>query len=150
MKHLKLWSTLFIATFASTLTVAGAVADDKKKQTRSERRLESVMEKYQATGNTESCVNLRFLKESTIIDNQTIFFESIGKKGYMNRLPHRCSQLMSQERFAYKTSLNQLCSTDIITVLDSFGREWGSCGLGKFEEMERKPKDEKSTEEGEK
>jgi len=53
----------------------------------------------------------------------------------------------------YRTSLNQLCSLDIITVLDNIGggfEQAGSCGLGKFKpiskveyEALRKPSAEK-------
>lgn len=133
--------TVVCSTLMMLVLATGATAsDDDKDMTRAEKRLAGVMEKYESTGETRNCVSLRFLRDSTIIDDQTIFFKGVGKKAYINRMPHRCARLSAEERFAYRTSIGQLCRSDIITVLDSFGREWGSCGLGEFEEMQKKPK----------
>ena len=143
MKQKALWPTLIVALMAfggTTLADDG----DNPKMTRAEKRLASVMEDYKSTGKTKSCVPLRSLRDSTIIDDQTIFFKSIGKKGYINRLSHKCPRLASEERFMYSTSISSLCRMEIITVLDSFGRQWGSCGLGEFEEMEKLSKAEKA------
>lgn len=107
---------------------------------RAEKRRQRIMEEYQATGKTRSCVPMRSLRQSIILDDQTIFFESIGRKGYMNKLSHACRGLVREERFAYSNSFGSLCRAEIITILDSFGRSWGSCGLGDFEEYEKKPK----------
>ena len=109
---------------------------------RAEKRRKRIMEEYQATGKTRSCVPMRSLRQSIILDDQTIFFESVGRKGYMNKLPYACRGLMREERFAYSNSFGSLCRAEIITILDSFGRSWGSCGLGDFEEYEKKPKAE--------
>ncbi|TNE62463.1 MAG: hypothetical protein EP335_12805 [Alphaproteobacteria bacterium] len=136
MKQRVIWSTVLMLALAAGNTLA----DDDKEPTRAEKRLANVMEKYEATGEVRHCIPLRFLRESTIIDDQTIFFRGLGKKGYMVHLPYRCSRLAAEERFAYRNSIGQLCKSDIITVLDSFGREWGSCGLGEFEEMKKKPR----------
>jgi len=54
-----------------------------------------------------------------------------GGETLVNRLPNRCPGLGFEKRFAYKTSLSQLCNTDIITVITSMGRG-ASCGLGTF------------------
>lgn len=107
---------------------------------RAEKRRERIMEKYEATGNTESCVPMRSLRQSIILDNRTIFFESTGRRGYMNHLPNECPGLLREQRFAYTNSFGSLCRAEIITILDSFGRSWGSCGLGDFEEYKQKPK----------
>ena len=101
------------------------------------------MEQYEATGKVEACVPMRSLRQSIILDDHTIFFESVGRRGYMNRLPHRCPGLTREERFAYANSFGSLCRAEIITVLDSFGRSWGSCGLGDFEEYKKKPKQDR-------
>jgi len=117
---------------------------EKKKLTRSEKRLARLHEKYQATGKTKRCVSLNRLRESTIIDDQTIFFRGNGRAGYVNRLPRKCHRLATEERFAYSTSIGQLCKHEILTVLDSFGHSWNRCGLGEFEVWEKKPKEEKA------
>lgn len=140
MKQTALWPTLLVAM----ITFGGTTSADDEKMTRSEKRMARIMEDYKPTGNVKHCVSLRFLRDSTIVDDQTIFFKSVGKRAYMNRLPHKCSRLFAEERFMYSTSISSLCKMEIITVLDSFGRQWGSCGLGEFEEMEKLSKAEKA------
>jgi len=51
-----------------------------------------------------------------------------------NRLPYACPQLGFERAFTYSTSLSQLCSVDIITVIVQGGgpSRGASCGLGQF------------------
>ncbi len=97
----------------------------------------------QATENTEKkestlpegaqrCVNLSQIRSTRVLDAQTILFEMGGHKTLANRLPRKCPGLAFEKRFAYKTSLNQLCNTDVITVITNIGAGAG-CGLGYFE-----------------
>jgi hypothetical protein len=92
-------------------------------------------------GKPESCIPLAQIRETRVRDDKTIDFYMSGKRVYRNRLPHSCPQLGMEERFLYKTSLSQLCSTDIITVLTSPGISTGaSCGLGEFQPVTGMPK----------
>ena len=139
---------LFLAAFPALLAVGAAGADDadkkSKKQLKSEKRLEKIMKEYAYTGEVKSCVNSRNLRHSRVIDDKTIFFEGLGKKAYMVNLRSRCPRLAVEDRFAYEISIGLLCRTDIITVLDTYGREWGSCGMGSFKEMRRIPKKDRA------
>jgi len=123
--------------------LGGTSAADEKKESKAEKRLAKIEKQYQPTGVMKMCVSLRSLRESQVIDDQTIFFKGPGKYAYINRLPRRCSRLAVEERFSFATSIAQLCKSEIITVLDSYGTAWGSCGLGKFEELKKKPKTKK-------
>jgi hypothetical protein len=90
-------------------------------------------------GKALSCVPLRQIRETRVYGDQTIDFRMLGGKTYRNKLPYSCPQLGFEERFSYKTSLSVLCSTDIITVLNtsSGGLNSGaSCGLGEFQPVE--------------
>ena len=98
------------------------------------------LKKYEPTGVVKRCISLNRIQNTRVLDDQTILFKMRGKKHYVNRMSRSCPSLKREERFMYKTSIGQLCNVDIITVLDSFGRSWASCGLGKFEEMKLKPK----------
>lgn len=119
--------------------------DDVRKKSRFERRGDArrarIMEKYEATGETLACVPMRSLRQSIILDNRTIFFEGRGRRGYMNHLQNDCPGLLREQRFAYANSFGAVCRAEIITILDNFGRTWGSCGLGNFEEYKQKTKD---------
>jgi hypothetical protein len=90
-------------------------------------------------GNAEDCVQITQLRESRIRDDWTIDFIQSGKRAWRNTLPQRCSGLKSDDAFTYKTSLSQLCSTDIIYVLQRTGgslQRGAGCGLGKFVPVE--------------
>ena len=92
-------------------------------------------------GKPESCIPLTSIRETRVRDDQTIDFYMRGGKVYRNVLPGTCPQLGFEERFSYATSLSQLCSTDIITVLQSPGITRGaSCGLGEFQPVTGAPK----------
>jgi hypothetical protein len=85
-------------------------------------------------GKPESCIQLNRIRESRVRSDQVIDFEMNGGKVYRNTLDYSCPSLGFEKRFAYETSLSKLCSTDVITVLQSTGITRGaSCGLGPFQ-----------------
>ncbi len=150
-----------VGLLATTLMFSGALAQEKSESSaanpeaaveetkprgriarRAEERRKRLMAEYEATGEVDACVPMRSLRQSIIFDNQTIFFEATGRRAYINRLPHECPGLLREQRFAYSNSFGSLCRAQIITILDNFGRTWGSCGLGDFEELKKKPKDD--------
>jgi hypothetical protein len=115
---------------ASAFMVSGSVVLAK-----SNREVPAATE----TGAPISCVNITQIRESRVRSDQVIDFKVGGNKWYRNTLPYSCPSLGFEERFSYRTSLSQLCSVDIITVLQSFGGQLGpgaSCGLGKFQPVE--------------
>ncbi len=124
----------------TTEAEASQAKPKSRMQRRADERRARILEKYEATGRVETCVPMRSLRQSIILDNRTIFFESTGRRGFMNNLPQECNGLLRERRFAYANSFGSICNAEIITILDSFGRTWGSCGLGQFEEYKVKPK----------
>ncbi len=85
-------------------------------------------------GKPVSCIPLAQIRQSLVRDDRTIDFVMTGKHVYRNTLPNACPSLGFEQRFSYATSLSQLCSTDIITVLYSAPIGRGpSCGLGEFQ-----------------
>jgi hypothetical protein len=85
-------------------------------------------------GKPQSCIPLNSIRETRVHGDQVIDFIVSGKKAYRNTLPNSCPSLGFEERFSYETSLSQLCSSDIITVLYSSPLQRGaSCGLGQFQ-----------------
>ena len=87
------------------------------------------------TGKPENCIPLRQISETRVHGDRTIDFIMTGRKVYRNTLPYACPGLGFEERFSYATSLSQLCSVDIITVLYSTRvlQRGASCGLGPFQ-----------------
>ena len=83
------------------------------------------------------CVNLSDIRQTVVIDDQTILFYMRGGKKtvYRNYLAHQCPNLAREGRFAYQTPINRLCDVDLITVLEQFGPQLGpgfTCRLGDF------------------
>lgn len=81
------------------------------------------------------CLSLTRIKSSEVLDRRHILFRMSGGKAYVNKLPRKCGGLSRHKPFMYRTSLNQLCDLDIITVLNDSGFGFtpgASCGLGLF------------------
>ena len=98
---------------------------------------------YVAKGEPVDCINIRSIRSSRVRDDRTIDFEVSNRKIYRNTLPNSCPNLGFEKRFSYRTSISQLCSVDIITVLWNVGpglQPGASCGLGKFQPMEKPAK----------
>ncbi len=91
-----------------------------------------------AVGEPESCISLSRIRNTVVHSDQVIDFHMRNGDVYRNTLPRRCATLGFEEAFSYSTSLNQLCSTDIITVIRRGGgsMEGPSCGLGQFQQVE--------------
>lgn len=93
-----------------------------------------------ATGKSVDCIQPINIRSTHVRDDQTIDFIMNNGKTYRNVLPYSCPSLGFEQRFSYKLSTSQLCSVDIIHVLQNFGgtlSEGAGCGLGKFQEMEK-------------
>lgn len=83
---------------------------------------------------SQSCVNLQSIRESLVRSDKVIDFVMTDGRVLRNRLPNSCPQLGFERAFTYATSLSQLCSVDIITVIIQGGgpARGASCGLGQF------------------
>jgi hypothetical protein len=119
----------FVPVILATALAGGiASADDRKMP----EDLEFV------SGPGEQCVSLARIDRTEVVDDQNILFYMNDGTIYRNHLPYRCPGLGVRESFMYRTSLNQLCNVDIITVLDDIGFGFSpgpSCGLGMFYPM---------------
>lgn len=83
---------------------------------------------------SQSCVDLQRIRESRVRSDKVIDFVMIDGSILRNTLPNSCPQLGFERAFTYATSLSQLCSVDIITVIIQGGgpSRGASCGLGQF------------------
>ena len=85
-------------------------------------------------GKPVTCIQLSQIRESQVRSDRVIDFRATGKRWYRVTLPQSCPGLGFEKRFSYQTSLNQLCSADIITVLQQAPVMRGaSCGLAPFQ-----------------
>ena len=92
-------------------------------------------------GKPLDCVNTQDIRETRVRDDSTIDFYMLGNKVYRNKLPQSCPQLGFEERFGYSITNNQLCSVDIIHVIQSPPSIPGAaCGLGDFQPITGAPR----------
>lgn len=88
-----------------------------------------------------SCITLRSLRRTQVIDDRNVLFRMRGRTVYHNILPQRCGGLAREDRFSYDAQFGRLCQGDLIRVLysDSFGtyglREGPGCRIGKFHKI---------------
>ena len=132
---MRLQSTVIIA---SALT-AGSLAFAAEKPSGDD------IYEIRTIGEPKSCITRSSIRSTDVIDDQTIDFRMRNGDIYRNHLPSKCPGLGFEEAFSYKTSTNQLCNVDIIRVLDdTAGRldTRAACGLGKFQQIEKIPKDQ--------
>ncbi len=83
-------------------------------------------------GKPVSCIPLTNLGPSQTVDRTAIIYGQ-GRTLYLNRLPNGCPGLTHFTYPVVKTSLSELCSADILTIVDQGSHmTMGSCGLGEF------------------
>jgi hypothetical protein len=108
------------------LALAGCTQSDAK---------EDPVPAAQPTGAPQTCIPINQIDTTRIRSDSIIDFVGIGKQVWRVTLSNPCPQLKSENKFGYETSLSQLCSTDVITVLHDYGsgiQRGASCGLSQF------------------
>jgi hypothetical protein len=102
------FSRILIATFAALATAVLAAA--------------AVRAEGENVGDTQQCVRLQYIDSTPVIDNKTILIKMKGKGGYKRiDLVNNCSGLKIEGGFAHSTSINQLCTSDALRVLQPVG-----------------------------
>jgi hypothetical protein len=84
-----------------------------------------------------SCLRMNTVRETRVRSDEVIDFYTYGNKVYRNTLPIGCPQLGFEQRFVHKTSIDEYCSLDMITVLTEPNLSQGAtCGLGQFQQVQ--------------
>jgi hypothetical protein len=81
-----------------------------------------------------NCIVVNRIRRTEVVDDQSILFFMRGGQIYRAMLPNACTGLDREQRFAYQVRGAQLCSTDMITVLEraSLGSTGMTCRIGLF------------------
>ncbi|WP_133162419.1 hypothetical protein [Hyphococcus luteus] len=118
------------AVCAAALIAAGVFASAFARPNKDE----DILSKYEKTGETVSCLSLRSVRDTDVIDDYAMLVEA-GGEVYLNELNGRCIGLAREERYVHDAVIGRMCRGDIIRVMDSFGNPLGSCSLGDFEKL---------------
>lgn len=97
---------------------------------------ETKAEKY--LGEKEMCLETVRIKETRILDDQTILFEMRGGAFYLNRLPVASPGLKIAGGFSYSTSIAKLCSQDSIKIVSPGSAPTSTALLGEFVQFKEK------------
>jgi hypothetical protein len=82
---------------------------------------------------SRDCVSTTQIRNTAVLDDQTIIFELRDRSVWKNTLDYSCPRLGFFEAFSYESRGMQLCDLDTIKVIESSGFVGPTCGLGKFE-----------------
>lgn len=91
---------------------------------------------YTRTGETTNCLTINRIRESRILSKTQILFEMLDGDRYLSE-PENCN-LRKTYTLQYDATTNQLCTTSIVTLLDSGAgglHNAGGCGLAPFEKL---------------
>jgi len=73
-------------------------------------------------GETQQCIKLQYIDSTPVIDNKTILVKMKAKGEYKRiDLVNNCVGLKIQGGFSYSTSINQLCTSDPLRVIEPVG-----------------------------
>ncbi|HXI88005.1 MAG TPA: hypothetical protein VNH64_11135 [Parvularculaceae bacterium] len=100
----------------------------------------ATLAKFENTGNTESCLNVRTISSITPLSD-TEFLVRVGtSRYYLNETHGKCIGAASAfSRLQYTTTTGMLCSNQVVDVVDnSTGFTSGACALGDFQELRKK------------
>lgn len=91
------------------------------------------------TGPGQRCIPRSQIRQTVVRSDRVIDFETHGSKVYRSTLPNRCPGLNFDRAIAYETSIDQLCSQQIIYSVQSIGgnlQRGAACSLGEFVPVE--------------
>jgi len=91
------------------------------------------------TGPGQNCINRSQVRASIVRSDRVIDFEMAGGKVYRSTLPNRCPALSFDRAITYETSIDQLCTQQIVYALQNIGgvpQRGAGCALGEFVPVE--------------
>ena len=111
---------------------------------RVDERVTARLAAFEPTGDVRRCIPLRQIRSMDAADERTLLIELGVGDFYVSRTRSRCSGVtQSFNRIQYTTSQSQICTGDIVRIVDnSTGFGVGNCSFGEFESLRRKTEDE--------
>jgi hypothetical protein len=115
-----------------------APADPAKEAARSARALAAGPE-AKVSGPAQRCIPRSQIRQTIVRSERVIDFEMQGGAVFRNTLSSTCPGLAFERAIAYETSIDQLCTPQIIYVLTNVGgvpQRGAGCSLGEFVPVE--------------
>ena len=90
-------------------------------------------------GPGQNCIARSQVRNTVVRSDWVIDFEMLGGKVYRSTLPARCPGLEWDRAITYETSIDQLCTQQIVYALQTTGgtlQRGAGCSLGEFVPIE--------------
>lgn len=128
-----------LALLPLALTTAACASYSPPEPTAEQQSALAAELRGRTAGAAVSCVSNTNLRGNRSIGEGVILFEGTGGRVYVNRPRAGCPELRPGRSLITRTTTNQLCSGDIVSVTDlTSGIDYGSCGLGDFTPYSRR------------
>jgi hypothetical protein len=123
---------LFLASAALIATMGVPTSAQRSKETALTPKVAEVLAGRTA-GKPVSCVRLRDVRSTQIVDESAIIYKLNNKRWLVNFPAGGCASLRPDRTLVTSTPSTSLCRGDIARVIDPpTPIEYGSCGLGDF------------------
>ena len=124
-----------LALAAAALLLAGPLA------AQSPSRLQQMKDSFVPAGEPVDCIVGSQVRDTRVLDNNTIDFFLQNNQVFRNNLPSSCPGLGAARAFQYTASTPRVCNVDTIRVFQQGpGPRFGAtCPLGSFTPMKPAP-----------
>jgi len=120
--------------------LASAGAAEARTRLTPQQRLDKAIA-GRVAGKPVTCINLRDIRSTDIIDDVGILYTTNGGTVYLNRPNGGASFLDDDDILVTRSFSSQLCNIDIVQLVDRAGRfPKGSISLGEFIPYAKPPK----------
>ena len=97
---------------------------------------EAALAAGQSVGPPKDCLTTRDIDRTKVVSDRVVDFMMKNHDVYRSTLAISCANLRAYGRFTYRTTVSRLCSSDVITVVDTSGHIGTTCGLGPFQRID--------------
>ncbi|PKP89271.1 MAG: hypothetical protein CVT75_13455 [Alphaproteobacteria bacterium HGW-Alphaproteobacteria-14] len=90
-------------------------------------------------GEAQHCITRSQIRQTTVRNDRVIDFEMVGGKVYRSTMAQSCPGLGFERSITYETSINQLCTNQIVYALQNYAgvlQRGAGCTLGEFVPVE--------------
>lgn len=133
--------TFKTTALTALIAISGAACATASSNYEMSEKVAARLAKFEPTGNVETCLNTTRIQSIDALDDYRLLVRTGVSTYYLNEVSGRCSGAgRAGSRLQYTISTGQLCRNEIIQVVDNTsGFTVGSCGLGSFQELSKKP-----------
>ncbi len=133
------------AALAAVIALTGAACATAGANDEISEKVAAKLAEFEPTGETTACLSTTRIRSIDALDDKRFLVRVGVSDYYLNEVSGRCSGASrAGNRLQYTISTGQLCRNEIIEVVDNTsGFTAGSCGLGSFQELMKKPAEDK-------